>query len=358
MDIMVLNKSFETVYVIDAYRSLIWTDRFQSAGDFELYTEVSGEVLKNVVKDYYITIKESERSMIVEDFQIITDLDIGNHIIITGSSLEKILNRRIVWGQRDLNTSFQNGIKTLITENIISPSDSNRKISNFIFKESSDPKITSLTMDTQFTGDNLYDIICSECIERDVGFKIILNDSNQFEFSLYAGVDRSYNQTTNPCVVFSPKYENLVNSNYYETNSELKNVTLIGGQGEGSDRVYTSVGSSSGLDRRELFTDARDLSSDGITSDQYIANLQARGNTKLSENKSYSLFEGSVEPYNSFVYKEDYNLGDIVEVENEYDITGTSRITEVITCQNEENGYSITPTFDMIGIDESTEGGN
>lgn len=357
MDLMVLNKKFETVHVIDAYRSLIWTDRFYEAGDFELYTEVSGEIFKYVEKDFYVTIKESPRTMIVSGIQTLTNVDVGKYIAITGKSLEKILDRRIVWGQRELNTSFQNGIKTLLMENIISPSDPNRRIDNFIFEESSDPKITSLTMNTQFTGDNLYDVVYDECQERDLGFRIVLNNDNQFVFSLYAGKDRSYNQSENPFVIFSPRYENLINSEYYTDNSDMKNITLIGGQGEGSERVYTTYGSGSGLDRRELFTDARDLSPDGITSDQYNANLQSRGKQKLSEHTDLVLFEGDVEPVNSYIYQEDYDLGDIVEVENEYGITGTSRITEVIACQN-ESGYSITPTFDMIGIDENTEGGD
>lgn len=97
----------------------------------------------------------------------------------------------------------------MLNECIISPSIADRKISNFVFVPSTDPKITSLKIDNQYTGDCLYDVIKGLCEENNIGFKIVLTDENKFAFSLYAGVDRSYEQTENPYVVFSPNFENI-----------------------------------------------------------------------------------------------------------------------------------------------------
>lgn len=367
MDITVLDENLDSIKVIDAYQSMIWTDRYREAGDFELYTEVSGEVLDYVTKDRYLSIKDSERTMIVNTIEVVSDRDLGNKIKITGSSLESLLDRRIVWGQRVLNTTLQNGIKTLLNENVISPSDSTRKIPNFIFEESSDERITKLKIDTQYTGDNLYEVVYQLCLDNDLGFKVVLNKNDQFVFSLYAGVDRSYNQTSNPFVVFSPNYENLVNSNYLDSNSDLKTITLIGGEGEGGARTYTTYSTSSetGLKRRELFSDARDLQSSyyengqnvTIPKNQYIANLQNRGKSNLAEHTAITAFEGEVESFNSFQYKKDYYLGDIVQIENEYKFVGTARITEVVASQDDQ-GYSLHPTFEMLSTDNDEEGGN
>lgn len=359
MDVFVLNKKFETVHLIDGYKSMIWTERYNRAGDFELYTEVSGEVLKYVTKDCYLTIKDSDRTMIVSDINVMSDRDLGNFIKITGSSLEILLNRRIVWGLRTLNTSLQNGIKALLNENIISPSNSSRKISNFVFKDSSDSKVTSLKINKQYTGDNIYDIVTELCELNHIGFKILLNEQNNFVFSLYAGVDRSYDQSNNSYVLFSPSYENLVNSNYYDSNADWKTITLIGGEGEGKARRYTTYASSSatGIDRREMFTDARDIQSEytdengtehKLSNSEYISLLQERGKEDVLEFKAKTAFEGEVEPNYSFIYKEDYYLGDVVQIENEYGFRGTARITEVVTSHDDSNGYSIYPTFEMI----------
>lgn len=358
MDIFVLNNNFESIYLIDAYKSMIWTERYNQAGDFEIYTEVSGEVLKHVTKDCYLSIKESDRTMIVSDIQIISDREAGNFIKITGNSLEQILNRRIVWGLKTLNTNLQNGIKTLLNESIISPSDSKRKISNFVFQTVTDSRITGIKIEKQFTGDNIYDIITELCEDNDIGFKLLLNKSNQFVFSLYAGVDRTYDNTDNPYVIFSPSFENLLNSNYYDTNVDLKTITLVAGEDSGNKRKYLTYSASSGtgLNRRELFTDARDIQSEyydddnnkhTMTTTEYNNALQARGKEKLEECTALTLFEGEVEPYNSFVYKEDYFLGDLVQIENEYGLGGIARITEVVTS-HDDGGYSVYPTFEMI----------
>lgn len=358
MDISVLDRNFNTIHIIDGYKSFIWTDRYNSPGDFELHTEVSGNVLKFVTKDVYLSIKESDRTMIVSKIEIDSDRELGNFINITGKSLETLLGRRIVWKQRSINTNLQNGIRTLLNENVISPSDANRKISNFIFQTTTDTRITGITLDTQFTGDNLLEVINNLCKDYDIGFKVVLNNKNQFVFSLYAGVDRTYDQTTNPYVIFSPSFENLVNSNYYDSNDNLKTMALVGGEGEGKDRYYLTYFSSNktGLDRRELFVDARDLQREYYDDDgekhtrptsEYNSMLQVRAKTKLLEYQAETLFEGEVEPYNSFVYKRDYNLGDIVQIENEYGFKGTARITEVVTC-HDDSGYSIYPTFEML----------
>lgn len=287
MDVTVLNTNLDAISIVDVYESFIWTDRYYEYGDFELFTSMTDTILSYIRQDYYLQSRESEHVMIIEKIRINSDSENGNHITVTGRSLESILDRRIVWGQKTITGNLQNGIRTLLNENVISPADNKRRISNFIFEASTDPAITSLKIDAQYTGDNLYDVINKICSERSIGFKVTLNNNKQFVFKLYAGADRSYDQSVNPYVIFSPKFENIINSNYVESKSALKTVTLVGGEGEGSARKYTTVGGGSGLNRRELFTDARDISSDVgdgvVLSDAaYTAQLQQRGKEKLA----------------------------------------------------------------------------
>ena len=136
MDVTILNTNLDAVSIVDTYESFIWTDRYYAYGDFELYEAMRDGLLNYIKQDYYLQSKESEHVMIVEKIQITSDTEDGNHVTVTGRSLESILDRRIVWGQKLLSGNLQNGIKTLLNENVISPSDSNRKIPNFIFKES------------------------------------------------------------------------------------------------------------------------------------------------------------------------------------------------------------------------------
>ncbi len=352
MEIYVLNTNFESVAVVDEFESLIWTDRYDEAGDFELFMSMDKRLLSYLKQDYYLWSAESEHMMIIEQINITSDLEEGNKLIVTGRSLESILNRRIVWGQKVLTGLLQEAIETLLNECIISPTIAERKIDNFIFVQNNDPRITALTIDTQYTGDNLYEVIQTQCTKHNIGFKIVLNDNNQFVFSLYSGEDRSYEQTENPYVIFSPDFENIINSNYLESNQVYKNVTLVAGEGEGAARKTRVVGSASGLSRRELFTDARDVSSDAgdgwtLTDAEYNEQLDQRGTDSLTEYAAITSFEGEVEATRMFKYGVDFFIGDIVQIANEYGHEGRAYISEFVMAQS-ENGTSMYPTFKTI----------
>ena len=111
MELTLLDTSLDAIAVVDDYESLIWTDRYQEYGDFEIYTPVTADILNVIKQDYYLINRDSEHVMIVEKLLIKTDVETGNHITITGRSLESILKRRIVWGLRSLSGNLQNGIR-------------------------------------------------------------------------------------------------------------------------------------------------------------------------------------------------------------------------------------------------------
>lgn len=265
MEVLVLDKNLQAITILDSFQSLIWTDRYCDCGNFEIYTKVDPLFLNALQKKYYLWSSESDHVMIIDTRQITSDVEDGNKLIVTGKSLESILKKRIVWTQTVLRGNLQNGIKQLLNENAISPIDTTRKINRLVFEDSTDPIVTTLTIDAQFTGDSLFDAVQSLCEEKKIGFKITLSSTNQFVFKLYAGVDRSYDQIANPYVIFSPKFDNILNSNYLDSDATLKTVTLVAGEGEGINRKTTSVSIDSGagldLDRCELYTDARDVSS-------------------------------------------------------------------------------------------------
>ena len=349
MDLMIYDSNRNPLWLLDIYNSFIWTDRYFKYGDFELHASMNEDLLQYLKQDYYITNANSEHVMIIEKLLINSDIENGNTITVSGRSLESLLERRIIWNRTTLSGNLQNGIKKLLDENVISPTDSSRKIDNFIFEESTDSAITGLTIKGQYTGDNLYEAIASICQENSIGFKVTMNSANQFVFKLYSGVDRSYGQTENPYVVFSPNFENIVESNYVESKMALKNVTLIGGEGEGTSRKYTSVGTASGLDRRELFTDARDIRAEdddgnAIPDSDYLAQLAQRGKEKLAENVDVVAFEGQADVYSMFTYGTDFFMGDIVQIADEYGHETKSRMVELVSSESEQ-GVSTYPTF-------------
>lgn len=347
MDIYVLNENFETVGILDHYESLIWTDRYYGYGDFEIYTNFTSSILAMMQHDRYLHMADSEHMMIVESVEVASDAELGERLIISGRSLESILTRRIIWNTISVTGSLQTGLAGIINDNFINPTDSKRQIANFIFEPSTDPRITALTWEQQMTGDNVYDVVNALCEENQMGFKVTLNDLNQFVMTLYMGENRSYDQDpeVNPYVVFSPSYENIINSNYLDNTTEMKNVALVAGEDSGSARRTITIGATEGLPRRELYVDARDIQSEQVT--QYEEALKERGLQYLDENKRVISFEGQVEATKMFRYGVDFFMGDIIQISNEYGIQGAARVVEFI--HNEDaTGKQTYPTFEAI----------
>lgn len=353
MELRVLNTNFVSLEIIDQFQSLIWTERYGKYGDFELYASGTDKFLKSFTYDYYLWNKESNWLMIVEDIQVTSDFEDGNKVTVTGRSLESILDRRVLLKKTVLSGNLQEQVFALLDENISSSASAERKIDNFICVQNTDVAVTSLGIDVQYdSGTNLYDVIEDICTLKGLGFRIFLTDENQFVFTLFSGIDRSYTQLENPYILFSPKMENIINSDYVESKKTLKNVTFVEGEvKQDAPRVSVTVPSSgrpTGLDRRELYTDARGVSRtiDNVEMPlaAYQAQLATKGDSELKKNIFTKSFEAGVETTHTYVYGRDYFIGDIVQIVNEYEIESRVRISEVVRSQS-ITGIDIHPTF-------------
>lgn len=345
MELFILNKAFEIIDVLDTFKSLEWVKRYYETGDFVLNCIADNNTVNSLVNGYYLAREDDDRLMIIEKRNLTTSAETGNVIACYGRSIEAILERRIIWRQTNskTNETAESFIRRLIDENAINPADSKRKIRNL--------KLGALkgfteTIDKQVTGDNLLTAIIEICKLYDYGFKITMNDEWYLVFDLYRGENRSYSQDINSYVVFSDEYDNIINTDYEYDESSFKNTALIGGEGEGTDRKYQSIGNSEGMERYEIFVDAKDISSNNneIAADEYNKLLIERGEEKLAENKEIEKYSGEIETTLTYRYKEDYNLGDTVQTVDKYGIEASPKILEIIESEN-ENGYRIVPTF-------------
>lgn len=332
MQLIVINKNFQSTIVIDTFDSLIWSEKYFTAGDFELYAPFHSYLVNEVLFDYYMYLSGSDKVMIVENFIIENDVETGAHCKITGRSLESILDRRVLLDEPLHEGSLQTLIQNLLNTNVINPTDTKRKITNFEFEASTDPLVTAVTVNIQLKyGDNLYGIISSLCEQFGIGFKITLTETNTFKFKLYAGVDRSYSQLTNPYVIFSPNFGSLSNSSHIRSNENMKTLAIVDGSLEVSDSIVE------GLDRREMTVNP---TSTGLQT----LELNQEGYLALFENGFVNYVEGEVETQE---YGTRFFMGDIVELENDYGIASRARVTELIRSQSNE-GITIIPKFTNI----------
>ena len=354
MDIYVLNSNFEKIGVIDNYQSIIWTTRYFTPGDFELYISANQRLLNllqvdnMLVRDKDMSGDECRNVMLIRNIEIQSDAESGDSLIVTGQCLKSIVARRVVANQTNLSGTVEECVRSLITQNIISPSDPSREISNFIL--GTDGSLTAASMTMQITGDNLADAVAEICTTYGYGWDVFIKGSN-LVFYIYEGKDRSFDQSTNPHVVFSNEYDNLLSSDYKEDRSEYANVAVVAGEGEGIARKKTTVGTATGINRFEIWVDQRDTSSNEgeITEAEYQELLEQAGIEALAETGITTEFTGEVLPDVNFVLGADYYLGDIVQIESDYGMSKAARITEIIESED-ENGSTVIPTFEEGGI--------
>lgn len=374
MEFMVLDKNYDGIAMIDTFTSAIWTVRYDEAGDFEIYIPVQLDYIQAMQIGNYLWNRDSDRLMIIETVEIETDAEQGPQLIVTGRSLESILDRRIVTSSQNFSGNLQSVLFAIIQNEVIS-SGGTRRIPGFSLKTSSDSRITSISIsELSIRGENVYDVVCSLCQANKVGWRILPKGAGGFEFELYVGVDRSYAQSVNPYVTFSPSFENLLNSNYIKSFKSYKNSIYAVGtyqkevilqnkykddngewvveeqttyeEAEVVTWQYSETATPSGLARREMFIDNGGVN-DGEQGGEYAtwnAVNKEKAIAELGEHQTTTAFEGELEATRQYIYREDFNIGDIVQVENEFGITGTVYISEIVFSQD-ANGITITPTF-------------
>ncbi len=357
-NIYVLTPDFKLEGIIDEYVSIIWRPSYSEIGDFEIYLGLTDKAIKLLRENRYVVrssdisvengVTTYEKVMLIKNIQVITDVENGDFLCVTGRELKFLLHQRIVWSQTTLTGTAEDAIRRLVDENAITPTDSNRVIPNLVLGVSAG--LTD-TVNKQVTGEYLDTAITEICIAYNYGWDVFITN-NKLVLIVYAGLDRSYGQTERPYVVFSDDFENLYNTDYQLITEEYANTTLVGGEGEGLERVYTTVGNeNAGLNRFETFTDARDVSSnkgseDEIDAETYLKLLVERGREELASLSYTEGFSGEVLSDVAFKYGEDYFMGDIVTVINKYGMQKNVRVLSAIESED-ESGAKLLPQFNI-----------
>lgn len=125
------------------------------------------------------------------------------------------------------------------------------------------------------------------------------------------------------------------------------------------NRTVVIVGdtTASGFSRNEVFVDASGISKKKddqteIPDLEFNKLLVSKGQEELLNNLEEFVFECEID-FNKYEYGKDYYLGDIVKAGTEYGFYAYLRITEIIESDDNQNGYKLTPSFEIVRISES-----
>lgn len=351
MELYVFNRNLEFLGIIDTYFSLIWTRKYYKSGEFELHCDLTPENLNLLKRENIIWKKDDIEAGYIEFRNLKQDNEGKETLVIKGKLLTGYLNRRIIWGNEIFNDTTENSMRKLVDKNCINTTDVNRIIPNLVL---GDLKEYTQRINYQVSYKNLLGELENLSNISDLSYRIKFDQINKkLIFDVYYGLDRSVNQSINPRCIFSKEFENILEQEYIDSLNNYRNVTLIGGTGEGLGRKFATIGNSTGLDRFELFTDARELSNTkyvdnvevNIPDSEYIPMLIEKGNSKIAECIDVRTFDSKINLNSNLKYKVDFDLGDIVTcTSKKWGITLNTRITEIEEIY-EESGLQINITF-------------
>jgi hypothetical protein len=347
MELYIFDASLNFIGLLDNFTSLQWTRRYAKCGEFELHCSLNPETLALLQKGNVVWKKDDPETGFIEYRQLAQDTDGKEALIIKGKFLSGYLNRRIVWGEEILQDTAESAMRTLVDKNGITSTDTSRIIPNLMLGGLNG---YSQAVNYQTSYMNLLNEVENLCGLSELGYRVKFDVAlKKLVFEVYEGLDRTSSQSVNPRAIFSKEFENILIQQYTDSLNNFRNTALIGGMGEGAARKLVTIGSSTGLDRFEMFDDAKDLTNvvDTVTLTdlEYTNTLIERGNSKLSETQEIQTFDSTINLNSNLVYKTDFDLGDIVTcTSKKWGLTLDTRITEVKEVY-EEAGLSINVTF-------------
>lgn len=360
MELYTLDPLLRREAVVDSFESLIWTERYNQWGDFQLSVPASNEMWSLLREDTRLAMNLSHRVMVVETIEK-SDRDGRKMLDIKGRSLEKILEERVA---KESLSNLETAPKWIITG---LPAAIARKVFHDIcvlgildqhdvipyiiegtfLPDDNVPEPTD-TITVELDPQTVYDVIFDICKVWGLGFRLLRRgDLSQLYFDIYSGSNRTSAQAILPAVIFTPELDNLQNTKELTSTENYRNVAYVYSPA-GMVKVY-----SPGVEPEVAGFERRILPVKIDSVDEEITNvtefLTQRGQEELAKQRVVKAFDGEISQNSQFVYGRDYDLGDIVESRGENGDTNNMRVTEQIFVQDQEGERSY-PTLTITNF--------
>jgi hypothetical protein len=360
MELLTLDSNYQPAELVERYNSLLWTERYSQAGDFQLVTTDVERMLNLLPLESYVTLRESTVPMMVEVHKIEKSINNAPVLTITGRSFETVLERRaavkmtyprfyngtsgpprVTWFEdRDTpsDVAYQALYQMLIdNETMISNKDALPMVDLIVPVDYQDPPLNPVRQEVK--PGNLYSIVMELLGWNHHGLKAVRPalGFNKIGIEIYNGGD-----LTNT-VVFDAKFDQFESATYLLSETASTNWAYVFSKTNSAeiDKTQGSVDEPEGLERRVLYVD---LSGEDGTEDPDVRNT--RGLIELYKYNATALFDGQIGEQVAAGYNRDYFLGDIIRLDGEYGLSENVRVAEFIRS-DDSTGSKAYPTFEI-----------
>ena len=337
MEVRFYTPDLDLIGIMENQSYVNWSRRYYEPGSVTIHAPITADNLYMTQLGNLVWIKGRDEAAVIED-RTIEEGAKTNRITVVGRFLSSYMDRRLIMPKVNFSGYVEVAMRQLLSHATAIPLVELGTLQGF-----------TDTVTFQATYKNLLAYQEKLAESASYGFRFRPDFvAKRIYFEVYKGKDRTLSQSDNSRVVFSETYNNLSNIQLRETDKIYKNCVYVGGQvdEDTGTRTIVSFGTdTTGLERRELFVDARDLSPDDLTEAEYENKLLQRGHDKALEYSESTAIECETNADSNFRYRYDYDLGDVVSVRKQnWGVTLDLRITGIDEVY-ERGSTRIVPTF-------------
>ena len=193
-----------------------------------------------------------------------------------------------------------------------------------------------------FMGSKFYELLNLQGLSYKCAYDYLTNKIN---FSIWQGKDRTQSQNTNSFIIFSTEFNNIANIDITTDESNYRNYAVVGGSGDGDERIYVTVDLSNGGYKKKIFLDKKSIRYDQEeqTLAEYKAELETEGKKEMLKYQLQNNID--IDTKNSgYEYMVDYDLGDKCDIIiSDLNLSLEARIIEIYEVLKEN-----THTIELI----------
>lgn len=348
--------------IINNIKSATWIERYRDPGEFTFRAKQSSGMREVLPVGTFISHIDTLEVMMVESIELDDDVEESeNEWVIKGRSLESYLRQRCVGD--DIETYVLSGHRLYVTNQdyvlAFETSWEQTRVLidhhlNAVFNIPNDetPGIIpisnqqhigpSTTQERSVRKGNLHTAVLDLLAIDDFGIRSVRpnadnDDPATTELRIHNGFD------LRDSVIFSYTFGDLENATYFWSDQALKTDYFC-------VSTYFMLRSDSGvtdIDRRILFVDCSDIDQHYTDADVSAAGdligdlMDVRGQQALRAQVGTSILAADVSKTTRYQFRKDYEVGDIVQVNGNFDISTAMRVVEHVEFQDEtgETGY-------------------
>lgn len=373
MELYTLTSRFLPRTIISEFISVIWTERYFTAGEVNLVVPANPKTMSRLAPGTFLGLRGTKEIMQLETQSVDKGL-----LTVTGKSLAYFLNQRMAWfpnldfeGSDNpegdiqgpyIHTAFTAGemISDVVYKMVINPTPFNLRWIPANLDWAQD-KILNLELghidnngtpkDMTFPLGPLYSGIERMAQDEGLGFKMYLNSAKYstssyvLRFATYRGRDRTSEQNVHTAVRLSPQLDSLTDVKEISSANEYKNVIYVLYKNQISTHyLLPDKPIPTGFDRRVLLVEPPDIY---LVGERIPGYRETMARNALLNHIYVQAVDGKVSSKIDYKFGKDYGLGDVVELQGYSGLFSKARVVEYIRSQD-QFGEQEYPTLAVI----------